>query len=592
MVSGLSSWVSWICLLLFSSGASFPVTKRDYPYTATWGFSGRSAPGSDVQSESLRPPLVNLQYGPSANYQQGADPQQASSPTGNQSPSSLGAPSVAAGSTPSYEPNQFIVSPDSSSNKPASAPETSAWVSGYGSRTAPPPPASGTGKTPSFSVRPRSLTGTSGNSNVASSSAASGPVRGAPPFPLPGLLYAAAGNKAPTLDFGDGPVPYIGDPDALNYGAGSYPYGDGFLATKGSPADGYAAAGGLEDGPTPDAASATSFRFNAGASPPTTSNTGFASPPGVPWSSQPAEGGDSSSYELADGSYPYAAPEASKTGSASPPGFPWYTQLADGGDSSSYELADGSYPYAAPEASKTGSASPPGFPWYTQPADGGDSSSYELADGYYPYAAPEASKTGSASPPGFPWYTQPADGGDTSSYELADGYYPYAAPEASNTGTGSASPPGFPWYTQPADGGDTSSYELADGYYPYAAPEASNTGTGSASPPGFPWYSQPAEGTDSSSYDQTNWMPSRSLPDFSDLYFNAEMPEQSVSETSPLPPSSYIIQSRNGYQRAQEVLSSTGYSPEYPEPSFFASKAVKAPSETPAESGSKGGKRV
>ncbi|KAL7371771.1 hypothetical protein ABVT39_004801 [Epinephelus coioides] len=135
------------------------------------------------------------------------------------------------------------------------------------------------------------------------------------------------------------------------------------------------------------------------------------------------------------------------------------------------------------------------------------------------------------------------------------------------------------------------------GSYAYAAPVASSSGAGGDSSPGLPWSMQPAGGADSSFSNPSNWMPSRDFPDFSVWDSNAEMP-QSMSETSPLlplpplPPSSYIIQSRNGYQRAQEFLSHTKYSPEYPEPPVFAAETVKAPGMSPPEAGSKGGKKV
>ncbi|XP_049419343.1 uncharacterized protein LOC125880682 [Epinephelus fuscoguttatus] len=130
------------------------------------------------------------------------------------------------------------------------------------------------------------------------------------------------------------------------------------------------------------------------------------------------------------------------------------------------------------------------------------------------------------------------------------------------------------------------------GSYAYAAPVAYNSGGGDSSP-GLPWSMQPAGGAVSSFSDPSSWMPSRDFPDFSVWDSSAEMP-QSMSETSPLPPlppSSYIIQSRNGYQRAQEFLSHTKYSPEYPEPPVFAAE-TEAPGMSPPEAGPKGGKKV
>ncbi|KAM7381076.1 hypothetical protein PAMA_012082 [Pampus argenteus] len=107
MVLRLSLRVSWICLLLISSAACFPATKEDYryPYTATWLANSGLAP------RSLNVPSVGLlpHHKPSADLQQPAAPvQQAGSHVGSQSSSSL-----ATGSSPSYQPNTFLVAYDS-----------------------------------------------------------------------------------------------------------------------------------------------------------------------------------------------------------------------------------------------------------------------------------------------------------------------------------------------------------------------------------------------------------------------------------------------------------------------------------------------
>lgn len=67
---------------------------------------------------------------------------------------------------------------------------------------------------------------------------------------------------------------------------------------------------------------------------------------------------------------------------------------------------------------------------------------------------------------------------------------------------------------------------------------------------------------------------------------------QSVSETSPLPPSSYIIQSRNGYLRAREVLSHSKYSPDYYGPPSYPFKAAGDSSWSPAGPGAHKGQQV
>lgn len=56
----------------------------------------------------------------------------------------------------------------------------------------------------------------------------------------------------------------------------------------------------------------------------------------------------------------------------------------------------------------------------------------------------------------------------------------------------------------------------------------------------------------------TGWMYAHDFPDLSVLNTAGEVPQK----VSPLPPSSYIIQSRNGYERAREVMSHSTYTPE------------------------------
>ncbi|XP_039990369.1 paternally-expressed gene 3 protein-like [Xiphias gladius] len=220
MVLGLSLRVSWICMLLFSSGACFPATKGDYkyPYTATW--SASSGPGSsNLQSGGSRHPLVSLQHEPSAKSQQPeVAPQQPSFETGNQFPSRVGAPSVAAVSSLNYEPNRFIVSYDSSSDKSASAPEVPSQGAGYIS------PPVGAGKTPSFSVQPQPVSSTSGEPNVGSYRVTSSPVYEA--SPVLSFAYPAnnAGKMPTSFGFGDGPVPYANEPTSFGFGDGPVPY--------------------------------------------------------------------------------------------------------------------------------------------------------------------------------------------------------------------------------------------------------------------------------------------------------------------------------------------------------------------------------
>lgn len=58
------------------------------------------------------------------------------------------------------------------------------------------------------------------------------------------------------------------------------------------------------------------------------------------------------------------------------------------------------------------------------------------------------------------------------------------------------------------------------------------------------------------------WPYARNFPDLSVLNTAGAVPQAAVAKVSPLPPSSYIIQSRNAYDRAREVMSHSTYTPE------------------------------
>ncbi|KAE8283762.1 hypothetical protein D5F01_LYC17082 [Larimichthys crocea] len=182
--------------------------------------------------------------------------------------------------------------------------------------------------------------------------------------------------------------------------------------------------------------------------------------------------------------------------------------------------------------------------------------------------------------------------------DLVDEPVPYATPEAAYpyAAAGSPSPSWFSsGFADPA--GHTATTFRMDGPVPYAP--AADLGDASVpypyGSPGLPWDEQPAGGADASFSDPSNWMPSRAFPDFNAWDSDSAMPyggmQQGPSETSPLPPSSYIIQSSNGYQRAREVLSHTKYSPEYPAPPVMPFRAPEAPRKSPM-TGSKGGQKV
>ena len=139
------------------------------------------------------------------------------------------------------------------------------------------------------------------------------------------------------------------------------------------------------------------------------------------------------------------------------------------------------------------------------------------------------------------------------------------------------------------DKGTTSRFDSPAAYAPTASEFGDGTVSyGNPSSAGFPsWEQQPTGEGYGAYYYPSDWVPSSSFPDFSIWDSKAEEP-QSTSETSPLAPSSYIIQSRNNYERSREVLSHTKYSPEYPQPPIFPS-VPKPPSNFPPMTGSKGG---
>ncbi|XP_020513736.2 uncharacterized protein [Labrus bergylta] len=98
MLHALILRVSWMCLLLFSSGACFPANKEDYryPYSVPFGSGGQASPRSGVHARAggARPPLPFLQRKPSVVLQARSGPPTGYTTTGNQSPSNPGAPEV------------------------------------------------------------------------------------------------------------------------------------------------------------------------------------------------------------------------------------------------------------------------------------------------------------------------------------------------------------------------------------------------------------------------------------------------------------------------------------------------------------------
>ncbi|CAJ1081381.1 prisilkin-39-like [Xyrichtys novacula] len=106
------------------------------------------------------------------------------------------------------------------------------------------------------------------------------------------------------------------------------------------------------------------------------------------------------------------------------------------------------------------------------------------------------------------------------------------------------------------------------------------------------------------SFDPNGWMPSRSFPDFTVWGPAEEEPanpdgkgkggkgvqdeEEEEQETFSVPASSYIVQTRNGYQRARQVTSHMNYSPELPEPAVIYYEVIQRAE--PQDEQVKGGK--
>ncbi|XP_074518625.1 uncharacterized protein LOC141784691 isoform X2 [Halichoeres trimaculatus] len=103
------------------------------------------------------------------------------------------------------------------------------------------------------------------------------------------------------------------------------------------------------------------------------------------------------------------------------------------------------------------------------------------------------------------------------------------------------------------------------------------------------------------SFNPNGWMPSRSFPDFT-VWGAGEVAnegskhskgvkgvqqEEEEVETFSVPASSYIVQTRNGYQRAREVSSHMNYAPELPEPAviYYEVKQKVAPQDEPVKGG-------
>ncbi|XP_056222491.1 skin secretory protein xP2-like isoform X1 [Seriola aureovittata] len=190
---------------------------------------------------------------------------------------------------------------------------------------------------------------------------------------------------------------------------------------------------------------------------------------------------------------------------------------------------------------------------------------------------------GYASPPVFapvsPVQPQPGSGtvGNLGSYPKApalrfgDGPMPYGSHSSASSPTLRFGDGPMPYGSHSSSSSPT--LRFGDGPMPYGSHSSAGSPLRDVQPAGEAYISFPLPDAQ---------MASRPFPDWSVLEANAAAPD-SQSETSPLPPSSYIIQSSDGYQQANVFLSHMKYSPEYLPP-----PEIKAPSKLPPMSRSKG----
>ncbi|CAK6976843.1 nuclear pore complex protein NUP98A-like [Scomber scombrus] len=173
-----------------------------------------------------------------------------------------------------------------------------------------------------------------------------------------------------------------------------------------------------------------------------------------------------------------------------------------------------------------------------------------------PSANPQQSPTGNQSPS-----------------SVAAGYAPSLPISYSSAGYFSPPVGTGSMHRQPAAGSSSVYGDTSD--FAYSAGNAGNTFGNGGSSPGLL--------SGGAASDLNTWIEARPFIDLSFLESAQGMPESISGETSLPVPSSYIIQSRNGYLRDRQAFSHKTYDPEFPE----APVVMSAPA-----SGSKGGKKV
>ncbi|CAK6983275.1 spidroin-2-like [Scomber scombrus] len=174
-------------------------------------------------------------------------------------------------------------------------------------------------------------------------------------------------------------------------------------------------------------------------------------------------------------------------------------------------------------------------------------------------------------------FAYPAGNAGYPSRDTAAGDHDILFPYGSSSMYGASS--GFAY---PARNAGQPSRNTAAGYnaLPYRSPVG-----GSSQPEGA--MASPGFATAGAASDLNAWLEARPFIDLSFLESAQGMQLSGSQKTSPPMPSSYIVQSRNGYVRDREAFSHKTYSPEFPEPPVMRSKSISAPGIY-----SKGGKKV
>lgn len=237
-----------------------------------------------------------------------------------------------------------------------------------------------------------------------------------------------------------------------------------------------------------------------------------------------------------------------------------------------------------PQSTLLSVASTNGMPAYPSAGD----STYSSPTAYY---APSTTSQAAKSPSSESWQPEPdssgygvvdlnsgAAGGNINHLVYEDVFdYPSESAEPSHSYGSTSNTAG--WYGQATDESQESSTRYAS---TLEKPSAPWYPTNAGAQPVYPSRTESSSGGVNFNFgqagyqprdDKVSWRPQKT--------YNTQKVavSQRVSEPilPPAPPPSYIIQSRNGYQRGRYILKNTRYSPEFDAPMPVSSKGVKGP---------------